>query len=115
MVLDSLTKEEKKNGAEVHHYDFSHLGGETTKSAHHEGDTNILVLNPWVMSSTSQSSPHTTTSLLLQNTMDYLRVRSRWLRATSSITMSMRCQSHTAEKTVVFDGGIIGYTVWRLS
>ena len=45
-VLDSRTKEEIANGAEIAHLDFD-MGGISTVSAHHAGNPGILVFNPW--------------------------------------------------------------------
>ena len=45
-VLDSRTKEEIKNGAEIAHLDFD-MGGLSTVAAHHSDAPGILVFNPW--------------------------------------------------------------------
>lgn len=103
VVLDSLTEEEKKNGAEVHHYDFD-LGGETTKSAHHEGDTNILVLNPWVMSSTAASRVPYDYPATFQNTMDYLRAAVEMAKGQLAYYNEHGEMPKPYLKTVVFDG-----------
>mgnify|MGYP003134109686 FL=1 len=102
-VLDSLTEEEKEDGAEMHHYDFD-LGGETTKSAHHEGDTNILVLNPWVMSSTAASRVPYDYPATFQNTMDYLRAAVEMAKGQLAYYNEHGKMPKPYLKTVVFDG-----------
>tara|TARA_R110002096_G_scaffold73787_1_gene174871 strand:+ start:4525 stop:5760 length:1236 start_codon:yes stop_codon:yes gene_type:complete len=71
MVLDSLTDQEKENGAEIHHIDFD-AGGESTKAAHHSGSTNIVVLNPWVMNDKPSRVPYDFPATY-QMTIDYLK------------------------------------------
>ena len=102
-VLDSLTQEEKENGAEIHHYDFD-LGGETTKSAHHEGDTNILVLNPWVMTTTAASRVPYDYPATFQNTMDYLRAAVEMAKGQIAYYGEHGEMPKPYLKTVIFDG-----------
>ena len=102
-VLDSLTEEQKANGAEIHHYDFD-LGGETTKSAHHEGDTNILVLNPWVMTTTAASRVPYDYPATFQNTMDYLRAAVEMAKGQIAYYGEHGEMPNPYLKTVVFDG-----------
>ena len=102
-VLDSLTQEEKDNGAEIHHYDFD-LGGETTKSAHHEGDTNILVLTPWVMTTTAASRVPYDYPATFQNTMDYLRAAVEMAKAQLLYYNEHGEMPKPYLKSVVFDG-----------
>jgi len=71
MVLDSLTDQEKENGAEIHHIDFD-AGGESTKAAHHSGSKNIVVLNPWVMNDKPSRVPYDFPATY-QMTIDYLK------------------------------------------
>tara|TARA_R100000995_G_scaffold41700_1_gene19425 strand:+ start:7902 stop:9128 length:1227 start_codon:yes stop_codon:yes gene_type:complete len=101
-VLDSLTEEEKANGAEIHHIDFD-AGGESTKAAHHSGSKNIVVLNPWVMNDKPSRVPYDFPASY-QMTIDYLKA------AIEMADKQMEYFERHGEmptpylKTVVFDG-----------
>lgn len=57
MLLDSLTEEEKKNGAQIWSLDFDG-GGDSTRSAHHkDSQSNIVILPPYVTEKRSSRVP----------------------------------------------------------
>lgn len=101
-ILDSLTKKEIDNGAEIWHLDFD-LGGETTKAAHHPGNNNIVVLNPWVLNKNKSRVPYDFPATY-QKTLDFLL---------AAVDQADRQAAHFAEhgempkpylKTICFDG-----------
>tara|TARA_R110000787_G_scaffold94113_5_gene196690 strand:- start:843 stop:2069 length:1227 start_codon:yes stop_codon:yes gene_type:complete len=101
-VLDSLTDEEKDNGAEIHHIDFD-LGGETTKAAHHSGTNNIVVLNPWVINRNPSRVPYDFPATY-QRTIDYLRAAVEMADAQLVYFNEHGVMPSPYLKTVVFDG-----------
>tara|TARA_A100001201_G_scaffold1591_2_gene4049 strand:+ start:3676 stop:4947 length:1272 start_codon:yes stop_codon:yes gene_type:complete len=101
-ILDSLTDKEIDNGAEIWHLDFD-LGGETTKAAHHPGNNNIVVLNPWVLNKNKSRVPYDFPATY-QKTLDFLL---------AAVDQADRQAAYFAEhgempkpylKTICFDG-----------
>mgnify|MGYP001193925284 FL=1 len=101
-VLDSLTEEEKANGAEIHHIDFD-AGGESTKAAHHSGSRNIVVLNPWVMNDKPSRVPYDFPASY-QMTIDYLKAAIEMADKQMEYFEKHGEMPRPYLKTVVFDG-----------
>lgn len=102
-VLDSLTPDEIKAGAEIHHIDFD-LGGETTKAAHHTDKAkNIIVLNPWVIDQNPSRVPYDFPSTY-QRTIDYLLAALEMADAQTAYFAQHGKMPNPYLKTVCFDG-----------
>ena len=101
--LDSLTDEEKANGAEVHLLDFD-TAGETTKSAHHGGSSNIVVLDPWVIDPDSMSRIPYDFPATYQKVMDILRAQIEMADKQNEYFRQHGRMPSPYLKTVVFDG-----------
>ena len=102
-ALDSLTDEEKANGAEVHLHDFD-TAGETTKSAHHGGSANIVVLDPWVIDPDSTSRIPYDFPATYQKVMDILRAQIEMADKQNEYFRQHGRMPSPYLKTVVFDG-----------
>ena len=103
MVLDSLTDEEVKNGAEIWHIDFD-LGGETTKAAHHQDKMdNLVVLNPWVFNYGQSRVPYDFPATF-QQTIDILKTAQAQMQAQNEYYAEHGKMPNPYLKTVVFDG-----------
>jgi hypothetical protein len=101
--LESLTDEEKTNGAEVHLLDFD-TAGETTKSAHHAGSSNIVVLDPWVIDPNSSSRIPYDFPATYQKVMDILRAQIEMADKQNEYFRENGRMPNPYLKTVVFDG-----------
>jgi hypothetical protein len=102
IVLDSLSKAEEEDGAEIWHLDFD-LGGETTKAAHHGGKENIVVLNPWVLNHNPSRVPYDFPATY-QRTLDFLLAAAEVADAQMAHFNEHGTMPKPYLKTVVFDG-----------
>ena len=103
MVLDSLTPDEVKKGAEIWHIDFD-LGGETTKAAHHaDKAANIVVINPWVFNYGNSRVPYDFPATF-QQTIDILKTAQAQMEAQNDYFIEHGKMPKPYLKTVVFDG-----------
>jgi hypothetical protein len=102
-ALDSLTDDEKANGAEIHLIDFD-TAGETTKSAHHGGSSNIVVLDPWVIDPNSSSRIPYDFPATYQKVMDILRAQIEMADKQNEYFRKHGRMPNPYLKTVVFDG-----------
>jgi hypothetical protein len=103
MVLDSLTPQEIKDGAEIWHLDFD-LGGETTKAAHHADKAeNLVVLNPWVFNYGDSRVPYDFPATF-QQTVDILKTAQAQMEAQNEYFAEHGKMPKPYLKTVVFDG-----------
>ena len=102
-VLDSRTKEEIKNGAEIAHLDFD-MGGLSTVAAHHSDSPGILVFNPWEFNYDSETNDsydfpatYTKTINLLKGLLEQVEYQRAYLAENGKLPTPYL-------KTVVFDG-----------
>jgi hypothetical protein len=103
MVLDSLTPQEVKAGAEIWHIDFD-LGGETTKAAHHSDKAeNMVILNPWVFNYGESRVPYDFPATF-QQTIDILKTAKSQMEAQAEYFAEHGKMPKPYLKTVVFDG-----------
>lgn len=104
MVLDSLTPEEIKAGAEIWHIDFD-LGGETTKAAHHKDKAaNIVVINPWVFNYAEDARVPYDFPATFQQTVDILKAAQAQMQEQNAHFEQHGEMPKPYLKTVIFDG-----------
>ena len=101
-VLDSLTEEEKEDGAQIWHIDYD-AGGESTKAAHHSGSKNIVVLNPWVMNDKPSRVPYDFPASY-QMSIDYLKAAIEMADKQMAYFDKHGKMPNPYLKTVCFDG-----------
>jgi hypothetical protein len=103
-VLDSLTPEEIKNGAEIWHLDYD-LGGASTRSAHHADKAkNIVVLNPWVFNYNSETTDTYDFLATYHKTLGILKAAQAQVEHQREFLLNNGHLPNPYLKTIVFDG-----------
>tara|TARA_R100000951_G_C2652320_1_gene184788 strand:- start:1184 stop:2425 length:1242 start_codon:yes stop_codon:yes gene_type:complete len=104
IVTDSLTDEEKANGAQLWSLDFD-AGGESTKSAHHaDSQDNIVILNPWSLVKNSRSRVPYDYPETFNKTMDILLYAQEVAESQEEFFALHGKMPTPYLKTLVFDG-----------